>query len=380
MNANKSKLKIAFFIDAYQPGAGTENQLRGLLQNLDPNRIESIIFTLRREVAASDRIELPCSIECLHVGKLLSIDAFFKFVRLVFKLRREKYDIVSIYFNDSNLFVVPACFLAGVRNVVINKRNIGYDMEPGMLRWLTVVNKLSDFYLANSHAVKEHAARTESFPKERICVIYNGLWEKNVAESDDEIYARLGVPRDVKLVGMVANLRRVKRVDRFIEVARVVSDSNPETHFLIVGKGDLEDELRRQVELNDMSHLVHFAGSIDDVSVCLRLFHVGVLTSESEGLSNALIEYADAGVPAVVFDVGGNNEVVEDGVTGEVVKEMNIEKMAVAICHFLDDEGLRSSYSAAARERARQLFSAEETVEKTQAFFESITGGKRKNA
>ena len=373
------KLKIAYFIDAYAPGAGTEDQLRGILQHLDPDRVEATLFTLREEVAPEHQKELPWPVECLHVQKLRSFDSLKKFVRLVFRLRREKYDIVMIYFNDTNLFVTPACYLAGIKNCVVNRRNIGYSFSPRLLKWLNRVNGMTDYFLTNSRLVKEQTVRTEGFPAERICVIYNGLWKAEAPPATPLSRREMNLPEDAPVVGIVANLRPVKRIDRFIDMAAIVARELPAAHFLILGQGELESDLRAQATRLNLSNQVHFLGRVEDIFAHLPVFDVAVLTSESEGLSNSLIEYAFAGVPAVAFDVGGNREVIDNGNTGIIVEEGNTEGLGQAVLSILKDTALRERFSSAARARAAELFDAASAMRQTMRFYDSIVGSDRRS-
>jgi glycosyltransferase involved in cell wall biosynthesis len=97
-----------------------------------------------------------------------------------------------------------------------------------------------------------------------------------------------------------------------------------------------------------------------------------VLTSETEGLSNVLIEYAVAGLPAVAFDVGGNPEVIEDGETGYLVKPYDVNELAEKVDLLLSDPDLRRRLGRHASQRAQERFSAESMVRATETFYQEI--------
>jgi glycosyltransferase involved in cell wall biosynthesis len=373
------RLKIAFFIDEYRPGAGTENQLMGILQNIDPAQADAKLFTLRKEIPDEYRKILPCPTACLHVGKLISIGGLIKYIKLVRRLRKEKFDIAMIYFVDSNLFVVPACSLAGVKNIIVNRRDLGYWYNPKILRILNRVNKKADYFLVNAEAVKKVVAEKENFPEERIKVIYNALWVKPGGGKKKISREELGIPTDAKVIGIIANLRPVKRVDRFLNIAKLINEKLPRTHFIILGGGELEVELKNQagdIALNDS---VHFMGAVSDIQSYLGIFDVGVLTSESEGLSNTLIEYCRAGVPAVAFDVGGNREVIKDNASGRLVPDDDIAGFADAVVGILADNEVYKRYSAAGRKIADELFSPERILGQLMEFYRTITANSEKS-
>ncbi len=372
------KLKIAYFIDEYRPGAGTENQLKGILQNIDPDQIEARLFTLRKEIPEEHRKALSCTIECLYVGKLFSFDGLVKFFKLIRRLRKEKFDIVMIYFVDTNLFVAPACYLAGVKNCVVNRRDLGYWYNSKILRILTIINKMADYFLVNSEAVTKVVAENEHFTFDRIKVIYNAIWEDPDPDKKKIDRESSGIPTGAKIVGIIANLRPVKRIDRFLLMARAVNDKLPDTHFLILGGGELEKELKQQAQEIGLKDMVHFLGSVSDVQSYLEIFDVGVLTSESEGLSNTLIEYARAGVPTVAFDVGGNGEVIKNDVSGVLIPDEDVNQFATAVVRILTNNEIHEKYSSSGKQIVDELFTSKKILQQTMEFYRAIAANGEK--
>ncbi len=372
------KLRIAYFIDEYRPGAGTENQLKGILQNINPEQVEARLFTLRKKIPEEYRKDIPCPTECLHVGKLFSFDGFVKFFKLIRKLRKEKFDIVMIYFVDTNLFVVPACYLAGVKSCVVNRRDLGYWYNRKILRILNIINKKTDYFLVNSEAVKKAVVENEHFPGDRIKVIYNALWDEPMSDKRKISRESPGIPADTKIIGIIANLRPVKRIDRFLLMAKAVNEKLSSTHFLILGGGELDKELKRQAENIGLKNSVHFMGPVSDVQSYLEIFDVGVLTSESEGLSNTLIEYARAGVPTVAFDVGGNGEVIKNEKSGVLIPDGDVNQFVAAVICILTDNELQERYAGSGRQVVDELFSPKKILHQTMEFYRAITANNEK--
>ncbi|MDP2323313.1 MAG: glycosyltransferase, partial [Gammaproteobacteria bacterium] len=296
---------------------------------------------------------------------------------IVARLRRGRFDVAMIYFVDSNLYLVPACRMAGIPAVVINRRDMGYWYEPGLLRTLNFVNRLATHFLVNAEAVKEQVIRHEHFAPGSITVIPNGIWDmeercrRNSGEMDPPPD---GFPLSGPVVGITASLREVKRIDRFLDVAAEVMRSVPEARFVIAGQGRLRDELQEHANALGLDRAVTFLGHVSDVPSLLRRLHVGVLTSESEGLSNSLVEYGLAGIPTVAFDVGGNAEVVRDGETGFLVPPGDTAAMARQVIRLLTDASLHAGFSRAAREYCETVFAPDHVREITLRFFSSLIG------
>ncbi|MCK5878603.1 MAG: glycosyltransferase [Holophagae bacterium] len=370
-----SKPRIAFFIDQWRPGSGTENQLQGLLSYLAPDHIDAHLFTLRTPLAPEYRDLFPCPVDCLDIGSLVSPGALFKLPGIVARLRREQFDAAMIYFVDSNLYLVPACRLAGIPARVINRRDMGYWYEKGLLRKLTFINRWATHFLVNAEAVKEQVISHENFAPSRIDVIPNGMWDpENRRRMKDAGVGEAppGFPADGPVVGITASLREVKRIDRFLEMAALIIKEVPETRFVIAGQGHLQDSLEARAREMGIGEVVIFLGQVIDIPSLLGQLRVGVLTSDSEGLSNSLVEYGLAGVPAVTFDVGGNAEVVREGHTGFLAPPGDVETMARRVIRLLGDDDLQEQMGRAARKHCEEEFSPERVKDMTMDYFASL--------
>lgn len=368
---------MAFFIDQWKPGSGTENQLQGLLKNFDPDLVEASLFTLKPGPDDSVFEDFPCPVTCLDVPRLLSLAGIGRLLTTIPALRRQKFDVAMIYFIDSNLFAVPACRMAGVHSVVINRRDMGYWYEPGILNKLNFVNRQADYFLANSNAVKKRVEACEGFPADRIHVIHNGNWENGANRTGEHTPFGDGPP-DSLLVGMTASLREVKRVDRFLDMAAAVSREISQVRFVVAGQGHLLPKLKEQAADLGLEGRVYFPGQVSDVSGLLAQWDVGVLTSESEGLSNSLMEYSLSGLPVVTFDTGGNGEVVSQGKTGYLVPEGDLDAMTARVVELLRDEALRKKMGDAGRIHCQNSFSPNLIIDRMMTFLEGITSSTRR--
>lgn len=367
--------RIAFFIDQWRPGSGTENQLQGLLAHLAPAHVDAHLFTLRKPLAPEHRELFACPVDCLGIGSLTGPGALLKLPGIVARLRRGRFDAAMIYFVDSNLYLVPACTLAGIPARIVNRRDMGYWYEAGLLRRLNLVNRWATHFLVNAEAVKEQVIRHERFRPERIRVIPNGVWDTDYSRRLREAGSGApppGFPADGPVVGITASLREVKRIDLFLAMAARVAAAVPAARFVVAGQGHLREGLEARARELGLGEAVVFLGQIADVPAVLGRLAVGVLTSDSEGLSNSLVEYGLAGVPAVAFAVGGNAEVVDEGATGFLVPPGDTDAMADRVVRLLREPDLRRRLSEAARTRCRTAFAPDRIVAQTLEFFAGL--------
>ena len=129
----------------------------------------------------------------------------------------------------------------------------------------------------------------------------------------------IGVPDDVNLVGGSFRIMPVKRPMYWIEAARRIREAVPGTHFLIIGDGDMTDEVAAYAAEHGFSDALHLPGRVSNVGDWYRAMDVKLLTSEREGIPNALIEAQHFGVPIIATAVGGIHEAIDIGKTGYVV-------------------------------------------------------------
>ena len=157
---------------------------------------------------------------------------------------------------------------------------------------------------------------------------------------------RWGFTDGALVVGIVANIRPVKDYETFLKAAISVAEKVPKRKIYgrrVNGPRRIGRNCGPTAENPVLKKRLILTGPLDNPYPVIRLFDVGVLSSTSEGFSNSLVEYAAAGIPTVATDVGGNREIVEDGVTGYLVPPRSPERMATKIVDLLLDKDKRKN-------------------------------------
>lgn len=344
---SKRKIKIAFFIDfiVSQDGlmGGTESQLIELINNIKKFNFEPILFSLRSYSKEYILKKIGCKVVFIDLYSFKSLDLFKKIVFTSLCLRREKVDIVQTFFFDSSVFGILCSKLCGIKKIVTSRRDMGFWYSPKILLGFKIINIFTDKVIVNSEAVKISTLEKEDIKESKICVIPNGINFGQI--SCIKPYSIVGefpeIERTDRIVGIVANFNRsVKRVDLLVKSAKKVCDKVSNVKFLIIGGGRLELELKALAEQLSIKDKIIFAGPRLDPIKYIMNFNIGVLTSDSEGFSNTLLEYMAVGVPAVVTAVGGNIELIEHGKTGFLFKAGDEDKLSEALILLLNDEKL----------------------------------------
>jgi glycosyltransferase involved in cell wall biosynthesis len=321
--------KIVFLVDFLRTiNAGTENQLSHLLRQLPELGYSVILISLQDSLFLENEAEfLFPDVTIFSLGAQSDMSKSLPSLFRLFKLlRNEKPDIVQTYFPTSNSIGIVLARMAGVKKTFSSRRDMGFNLTSIDIFQYRIANMFVTAVIANSNAVRKRAIQLEKIKPEKIHVIYNGLamdaFEKNDRKLDDKEF----------IVVIVANLNReVKRVDLFVKACAIVHRQIPDVKFQVIGDGPLRKSLETLAKKIGLQSSIEFLGRRDDVPELLKKVSIGVISSDSEGLSNAIMEYMARGIPVVATNVGGNPELVLDGKTGLIVPPNDELAMAEAI-------------------------------------------------
>jgi glycosyltransferase involved in cell wall biosynthesis len=369
--ALRRPLRVCFLIDRLST-AGTESQLLSLIRHLDRRRVSPFLCLLRGEDAESVALEPDsCPVFRLGVRSLHHPGTLIKALRFASFLRRQRVDVMQVYFPDSTNFGVTVARLAGVPQVVRTRFNLGYWMTS-LDRWLGRFHSLLvDATVTNCDACRDAVIEDEWAKPESVSVVENGVELGPFLSVRSPSFAAGGArPRRV---GMVANLRPVKDPQLFVEAARLLAARYPDLEFRVAGEGELRPRLKRLITEQRLQNRFQLLGRVSDIPAFLSDVDFAVLCSRSEGCSNALLEYMAAGRAIVATAVGGTLQLIEDGVHGLLVPPGDAEQLASALGRLLPDPALAADLAAAARMRVANRYDAGRRARRYEALYEELT-------
>ncbi len=153
---------------------------------------------------------------------------------------------------------------------------------------------------------------------------------------------------------LVGRLSQIKRVDIFIKAIMHAQVTLPNISAIIVGDGPIRDDLEQLASDLKVEGNIQFVGQQSNIEEWLRKAKVFVLTSDSEGLSLALMEAMMCGLPAVVSNVGDLGDLIEDGINGFLINEHTPEAFANRFVELLEDEEKFATFKKATQKSARR--------------------------
>lgn len=287
-------------------------------------------------------------------------------------IRQNRIALVHAYLGLPGFYGAVAGRLAGIR-VITTIRVAGPRRRPADITERFAFT-ISDKIISNSHAGVEHYFRR--FPgRGKTCVIYNGYDPAEFDLEPSRTRTDLGLPEDAKLVGHVANLTYLKDYPTFIRAMAEVFREVPEAVAVIVGDGPKRAEYESLARTLGLWHRTRFLGQRSDVLDLVRIFDVGVLASHleySEGLSNSIAEYMGLGKPVVATDVGGNSELVSDGVSGYLSPAGQPKPLADKIITLLSSEDLRRSMGLEGRRFFEENLTLDRMVAETEDVYREL--------
>lgn len=231
--------------------------------------------------------------------------------------------------------------------------------------------------IAVSQAVKR---RFNWLQEEKIRVIYNGVDTKRFAPGlpYDQIMNKFNLKKNNVVIGTVGRISPEKGLEFLISATKDVVKVHPQAKILIVGEGNTQYLLALQAkvdELNLSSHVI-FAGFHNNIPEVLRSIDIFCLPSLTEGFNRTLLEAMACGLPIVATEVGGNVEIIKDGLNGLLVPPRDSAALSSAIVDLLNNKSKARRIGTEARRIVEKSYSIETSVRQTEALYEEIIATK----
>jgi glycosyltransferase involved in cell wall biosynthesis len=196
-----------------------------------------------------------------------------------------------------------------------------------------------------------------------------------------EFKKELGLSEDVVLIGIVGRLVPIKGHKYFLEAAKEISSKfqvpSSKLKFVIVGDGELRQELEAYAKELGISDNVIFTGFKQELPKIYSDLNIVVLTSLNEGTPVSIIEAMAAGKPVVATNVGGVPSLVRHSVNGLLVRSQDVKALTEAILTLLKDPELRQKMGKEGQQNVFPLYDISQLAKRIDSLYSSLT--KQKN-
>ena len=373
--------RVFHLIDSFNVG-GTETQAVELARRLPATGYEVTVGCLKREGPLEDRLQgTGIAIrEFRSRGGIDSPSGVRQLLRMSWFLR--SFDIVHTHDLWSNLIGVPAARLAGIPAIVSSRRDLSHlewyrGKRRVCLKW---IQNLGGAVVTNAAPIRDVLLGEDRFDPRKVRVIHNGVDVAKFKSARKDRIRLFPDAGDGKLVVLVGNMHTdVKGHPWLIAAAPAVLEQFPDTRFVLVGEGEQRSHFEKQVRDLGFLQSFLFLGRRSDIPEILASCDIAVLPSRAEGLPNAVLEYMAAGLPVIVSRVGGNAELVQDGVTGMLVPSEDSAALSAALLKLLSEPALAARLAQAGHEFTVRNFSFGRLVQDVDALYTELLSEKRRS-
>lgn len=238
----------------------------------------------------------------------------------------------------------------------------GRNRKYNLLRRL--VRPFIGHYIAVSQDLQGWLVSAVGVKRGHISQIYNGVDSVRFRPAQTP-RAQLGplgfFTEDSIVIGSVGRMAAVKDyphlAQAFVRLLQLEPSLRSRLRLLIIGEGESRATCLHLLEREGVSQLAWLPGERTDIPELMAAMDIFVLPSLGEGISNTILEAMATGLPVIATRVGGNPELVQEGVTGRLVPPADPEALAQALLLYVRDAGRRHAHGRAAREVIDRQFS-----------------------
>jgi len=346
------KISVLHLVDSLSAG-GAERMAVSLVNSLPVEQFRSFLCASRCSGPLQEYIKPHVTFYELHRKGRFDILAFFRLVNFV---RDENIQIIHAH--------TTSLFLAAVVCLLLPKLKLIWHDHYGPQDVRLRPTLLYRPFIRRAHIVLTVTRRLAEWSIGVIGVAHRRVqYLPNFAEEQNDKLKKIDLPgkKGMRIV-CVANIRAQKDHLTLVRAMEQVVKLVPESHLLLVGAetdSNLSEQVRKNVHISGLDEHITFLGVRKDINQILANVDVGVLSSVSEGFPVTLLEYGYASLAVLATEVGECAEILDNGKAGILVSPGDVDALAKALLHLLEQLQLRQTLGENLRQRVKNNYSQE---------------------
>jgi glycosyltransferase involved in cell wall biosynthesis len=297
---------------------------------------------------------------------------FKALVSLIWLIFKEKPDIVHTHSSKAGILGRLAAKIAGVPFIAHTPHGHVFYGHFGIFAskiflWIErIFSKFTDRIIALTNGERNDYIRLSVCPPDKLLKIHSGVDLKPFMQANGnrvEKKRSLGLEQNGTVIGFVGWLLPIKGPEYLLKAMAHIWPDHQTVSLVMVGKGELDVDLRAQALKMNANGRIRFLGWREDIHEIMPVFDLLVLPSLNEGMGRVLVEAMAAGKPVVASEVGGIPDLVRHGETGYLVRPADEKALANGIKKILKDPERAKQMGQRGKEYCRQ-FSLEAMIEK----------------
>jgi glycosyltransferase involved in cell wall biosynthesis len=367
-------VRVLYLSHAFMVG-GAEEMVLNLVRHLPP-RFEPAVGCIHHAGPIGEEIRrtgVPFEVLSVEPGWRRPLDV----VTIRRYLARVRPTIVHTFLLSASLYGRLAAMLARVPIIIGTEVNIYAHKQAHHALAERLLLKGTDTVVASAESVRDFYIEQVHADPGKVEVIYNAVdWGQLVTSRPrNEMRRDLQVPEEPVVIGIIARLTKQKAHAVLFE-AVAHTPALAQTHLVVVGDGELRNELEALALRLELSDRVHFLGARRDLGDLLNAIDIFAMPSYWEGLPLSMVLAMGAGLPVVATRVAGIPEVVRDGQTGLLVPAGDATALGSALARLAESTAMRHQLGAAAREHVRPRFGVDGYVAAVSALYDRLLAAK----
>jgi sugar transferase (PEP-CTERM/EpsH1 system associated) len=372
---------IVHLVHRFDTG-GMENGMVNLFNHLPPERFRHAVVALTEYSDFRQRISAqPVDFYALHKKPGQDPAVFVRLFRLLRQLK-------PAIFHSRNLAALEGQFAAvaaGIKGRVHGEHGRDtFDLHGRSWKYNLLRKAARPFvqeYIAVSRDLAGWLVNSIGAERARVNQIYNGV---DSAKFHPRRGARPAIlppgfaDQASVFFGSVGRMAAVKDyptlVRAFIHLVQESDEARQRARLVVVGEGEARAHCQRLLDEAGLTALAWLPGERHDIPDCLQALDVFVLPSLNEGISNTILEAQACGLPVVATRVGGNVELIDEGLTGALIEPADPSTLAQVLRTYLEDPVRRQREGAAARAGIESAHSLEAMAAAYQAVYDRVLG------
>lgn len=371
----ENKIKV---LHIAQSAGGVDRYIRMLLKYLDKEKFENILVC-SQDFCREDYNGLVDFFEQVEMTREISMND----LKSIGKIRKliQTYAPDIVYAHSSKAGAIARIADIGLKNhCIYNPHGWAFNMRCSEKKRTiyTVIEKMAapfcDKIVCISEAEKQSALEKRICKEEKLQVILNGVDIEAYKNSVCGKIKRkdLNIPDDALVIGMVGRISPQKAPDVFVRMAELVKEQISNAHFIIVGNGEQEEELRKYAADNGFPDRLHITGWVDNPMSYVELFDVACLLSRWEGFGLALPEYMMAEKPIVASRVDAIPDIITDRKNGLLVEAENENQACEAVVEIITNIKLKNEMVKQGLKDVNDKYNVKRVAEEHQQVFERL--------
>lgn len=287
------KIRILYAIES---GGGSLKHLLYLINHLDRSKFEISLIYSKRDGANDFELKVPDGVNTFHIQMKKSINPFFdliSFVRFFIHLLKYKYDIIHLHSSKAGAIGRIVGFLFRIKKIIYTPHAFFFQSQKGykynfyfnLERFLA---KITD-YIILSDSEYEIALYSNLCQKNKLVNINNAIRfsEYQTSSSISELKIKFDLPTDSFVISSIGRLSKQKDLNTFIEICKRIIARNKNTYVLIVGEGELKNQVSDLIKNESNFRLL---GHVKEISEIYLITNIIITTSLWEGLPYVILE------------------------------------------------------------------------------------------